>query len=89
MKKTIRVVKTFKIVKRSCSLNRYYRVVMHIEVNCVLKGEMHKKADEHIWLPFLSYRTVFLFITMKMRAFLWAEGWLSRLRRQDRIPIPN
>ena len=26
MKKTIRVVKTFKIVKRSCSLNRYYRV---------------------------------------------------------------
>ena len=28
MKKTIRVVKTFKIVKRSCSLNRYYRVVI-------------------------------------------------------------
>jgi hypothetical protein len=27
MKKTIRVVKSFKIVKRSCSLNRYYRVV--------------------------------------------------------------
>ena len=27
MKKTIRVVKTFKIVKRSCSLNRYYRVL--------------------------------------------------------------
>ena len=26
MKKTIRVVKTFKIVKGSCSLNRYYRV---------------------------------------------------------------
>ena len=24
--KTIRVVKTFKIVKRSCSLSRYYRV---------------------------------------------------------------
>ena len=26
MKKTIRVAKTFKIVKRPCSLNRYYRV---------------------------------------------------------------
>ena len=28
MKKTIRVVKSFKIVKRSCSLNRYYRVLL-------------------------------------------------------------
>ena len=27
MKKKFRVVKNFKIVKRSCSLNRYYRVV--------------------------------------------------------------
>ena len=26
MKKKIRVVKNFKIVKRPCSLNRYYRV---------------------------------------------------------------
>ena len=26
MKKPIRVVKTFKIVKRSCSLNKYYRL---------------------------------------------------------------
>ena len=26
MKKKFRVVKNFKIVKRSCSLNRYYRV---------------------------------------------------------------
>jgi hypothetical protein len=32
MKKTIRVVKTFKIVKRSCSLNRYYRVTVKIKM---------------------------------------------------------
>ena len=27
MKKNFKVVKNFKIVKRSCSLNRYYRVI--------------------------------------------------------------
>ena len=31
MKKKIRVVKNFKIVKRSCSLNRYYRVVEDLD----------------------------------------------------------
>ena len=28
MKKKFRVVKNFKIVKQSCSLNRYYRVII-------------------------------------------------------------
>ena len=31
MKKKFRVVKNFKIVKRSCSLNRYYRVTDSIK----------------------------------------------------------
>ena len=33
MKKKFRVVKNFKIVKRSCSLNRYYRVVCEHPLN--------------------------------------------------------
>ena len=35
MKKKFRVVKNFKIVKRSCSLNRYYRVLKYLSTSWI------------------------------------------------------
>ena len=44
MKKKFRVVKNFKIVKRSCSLNRYYRVLG----NCFKYCEVpNRRADQN------------------------------------------
>ena len=40
MKKKFRVVKNFKIVKRSCSLNRYYRVIIQLIINSLLKEQL-------------------------------------------------
>ena len=39
MKKGFRVVKNFKIVQRSCSLNRYYRVVTYIKNTYFFKSK--------------------------------------------------
>ena len=56
MKKTIRVVKTFKIVKRSCSLNRYYRVeglkdysVLSLKKVVCFKGIKNLKVSFEFW----------------------------------------
>ena len=46
MKKKFRVVKNFKIVKQSCSLNRYYRVPGHWPLS--LSGNINKTLEIEI-----------------------------------------
>ena len=55
MKKTIRVVKTFKIVKRSCSFNRYYRVVRN-SVSAIFP-QSQKSHDERTWCILLCCKS--------------------------------
>ena len=45
-----------------------------------LKGEMHKKADEHIWLPFLQFSTLF---NETLSISLFSRGRLNRALRSD------
>ena len=44
------------------------------------KGEMHKKAHQHIWLPFLQFSTVF---KETLSISLFSRGRLNRALRSD------
>ena len=77
MKKTIGVVKTFKIVKRSCSLNRYYRVNNHLG---------HTNNIFHLSSGFCSLNTKIRIIFSKILQY---KDYVSNLKSRPYLIIGN
>ena len=50
------------------------------EIRKFLKGEMHKKADEHIWLPFLQFLSKF---NETLSISLFFRGRLNRALKSE------